>query len=208
RDARGYAAFDPLLEARLGGVDALLGGVVAAAGAGGQAAGSIDRDLDRAERAVHGLVRGRVLNGVLVADVARHDVGDALDLRNILGEERFAAGGGGEVGERPLGPLGFAPLLLAEQSYSVDQHLALLRGLHQIFQAEAARIIVAVGHHHEHLLVAVRFFLQVVDRHADGIAHGRAAARIDAGQGLFDFLDVAGEVLAVWIVQERLVIEV
>ena len=54
----------------------------------------------------------------------------------------------------------------------------------------------------------MRLLLQVVDGHADGVPHGRAAARIDARQRLFHFLDVVGEVFAVRVVEEGFVVEV
>ena len=51
-------------------------------------------------------------------------------------------------------------------------------------------------------------FLQVVDRHLDGVAHGGAAARIDALQRLLQLADVVGEILVLGIVQVGRVVEV
>ena len=52
----------------------------------------------------------------------------------------------------------------------------------------------AVGHQHQHLLIAVSaYFQQMIDRYPDRVAHGRAASRIDPRQGLFHLPDVVGQ---------------
>ena len=135
-------------------------------------------------------------------------MGDLVDFANVLRKENLAAGGRAQRLERALRALRFPALFLAQQADAIDQDFALLRCLDQVFQTHHAGVVVAVGNHHQDFLILVGLLLQVVDGHADGVAHGRAAARIDARQGFFHFLDVAGEGLAVRIVQESLVVEI
>ncbi len=51
-------------------------------------------------------------------------------------------------------------------------------------------------------------FLEVVDRHLNGVAHGGAAARVDALEGLLQLADIVGEILILGIVQVGRVVEV
>ena len=51
-------------------------------------------------------------------------------------------------------------------------------------------------------------FFSHVDGLVDGVAHGRAAARIDARQRLLHFVDIAGEILAVRVVEIGIVVEI
>src|SRR5580765_3886752 len=87
-------------------------GIIAAASANAGIARGLDRDLDLPEGPVHGGVGGRVGDGVLVADVVSHLVGDLFDLTSVLGEEHLSAGRRSQRLECALGALGFAALLL------------------------------------------------------------------------------------------------
>src|SRR5438132_1648464 len=74
-------------------------------------------------------IRRGILDGVLVADIARHLMRDLLHLRQILRKEDLAAGGLRQRLQCPLCALRLATLLLAQQADAIDQHLALLRRL-------------------------------------------------------------------------------
>ena len=50
--------------------------------------------------------------------------------------------------------------------------------------------------------------LQVLDRHFDGVAHGRSAAGIDPAQRGFELPEVVGKILILRVVQVRGVVEV
>ena len=80
----------------------------------------------------------------------------------------------------------------------------MLRAVHQFFKADVARVIVAVSDHEQNFLLAMTFLLEVRHRRIDSVAHGGAAARIDARNSLFHFLDVAGQ----GDIQIRVVIEI
>ena len=160
------------------------------------------------EGAIQSGVRGRIPDGVLVADVPRHLVRDAVHFGDVLRKECLAASGLGEGLQGALGPLGFAALFFTEQTHRINQDRALLRGLYQVFQAHEAGVVVAIGNYYQHPLVLVRLLFDVVDGHPDGVPHGGAAARIDARERLFQFLEVAGEVFAVRQIEKGFVIEI
>src|SRR5260370_31834873 len=148
------------------------------------------RDLDLTEASVKGLNRGRVGNGVLIPDVVRHLKRDSVHVRYRLRIEGQPAGFIGQRVQRPLADLGFVALFFVQESDRVDQNLALPRSIYDFFEVGGAGVVVAIRHYQEHLLVPLALTLQVVDRHANRIAHLRATAGIDASHTLFQRLDV------------------
>src|ERR1017187_3620202 len=65
-------------------------GIVTAARMRSRLPRRVHHHLDLPERAVQSRVGGRVLDGVLVADIVSHPLRDAVHLRKVLGEKRFA----------------------------------------------------------------------------------------------------------------------
>ncbi len=85
-------------------------------------------------------------------------------------------------------------IVVAEHAHGVNHGIVPLRLLDGIFQAVPAGIVLAVGHDQDHFLVA-RAFLQVIERTDHGVIQRRAAARVNAFERRFHFVQVAREVV-------------
>src|SRR5215471_21405615 len=169
-------------------VDGVGGRVVACTGAYHRPAGTIGHDADLTEGAIERLIGRRVRDGVLITDIVSHLVRDAIYIGQLLWKVSLTTRGFGEQIERAFGALGFALLLLAEQTDSVDNDLALLCLFDQPLQADRAGVVIAIGHNQDYLFVLLGFFLDVLDGHADGFPHRRPATRVNLAERLVKYL--------------------
>src|SRR5580658_7399993 len=126
------------------GADAIWRSVVAGTRAHSWPVGPVSRHLDIPEGSVQGQVGGRVRQRVLIPDIARHLMRDAVHFGRLLGEIRFAAGDRRKFFQRPPAALGLAALFLAQQPDGVYQYAAILRGFNQVFEADQTAVVVAV----------------------------------------------------------------
>ena len=179
-------------------------GVVTRSSSYDRLAGAVRQHLDLPVAAIQFLDRGRVGNRVLVANVVRDLHGEGLHLGNILGIEGESAGGSGQFFQRTACLGGFALFLFREQTDGIDEDIALIGACHDLFERDVTGIIVAVRDHQQNLLVLLGFFVLVVERHAERVAHRSTAARIDPRQSLLHAMDVIRE----RNVQIRFIVEV
>src|ERR1700733_15757071 len=110
----------------------------------------------------------------------RHLQRDGVHFSRALGVKSDAAGIAADSVQSALGQTRLATLLFVQQADAIYQHLTLLCPAHQLFQTDVAGVIVSVGDHEQHLLLAMALLFYIVYGPADGFAHGRATARIDA----------------------------
>src|SRR2546428_718407 len=168
-----------------------------------------DADLYGTIATVAGRVRGVIGYGVLIADIAGILRANGLGVRDVLGKEGEAAGGGGQFGKRAarlfhVDAVVF-DVVIAEDSDGIDQGVRALRFLHRVGQRAAAGVVHAVGHHQQHFLI-LRALLQMIEGSNHSVIEGGTATGIDALQGVFHFADVAGEVVD--RIQIKIVVEV
>src|ERR1700730_8056033 len=119
-------------------------------------------DLDLPEGAIQSGIGRRVFDGLLIANVMRHLVRDAVDFGDVLGEKCLAAGRLGQSLQSALGALSLPAFFFAQQAYRVNQDAGLLGRLHQVFETHQAGVVVAVSDHYQHFLVFVPLFFGVV----------------------------------------------
>ena len=92
----------------------------------------------------------------------RHLQRDGVHLGQALGIKSQAARIARERIQRALGHARLAPLFLVQQADAIDQHFVLLRPVDQLFQADSAGVVVAVGDHQQNFLLPFAFLLQIV----------------------------------------------
>src|SRR6266478_340698 len=160
------------------------GGVVAVAGSRDESAAAAWRNdfhLHGAERAIAPGVGRIVGQRVLIANVVRDLLADAVHVFDILREIRKTARGFGDFFERASCALGAFFAFFAQQTDGVDDRIGLLDFANRFLKRIMAGIVFAIRDDQEHLLVPASL-LHMVKRANDGVVQRGAAARIDALQ--------------------------